>query len=267
MIIDPTYCLESKPKHYLIVNVNMPTKSSRELFKLESFLSILFGEQAYTILQPAPPLPDVIIQMNGRKIGIEITDISDEEIRQREASQNSILDEAQNIFESRCALPIHVGVDFVETASWKKKDCQQVGKFLAGMVNQHLLLIKDVSQYKESFDIQSRRINHSHIEKIRIFYKNTIACSAWSPNTGFCVPRITVNHIQEIINGKNRRVAGYLTGCDEVWLFMFEIGGPSSYFEGFDDLQEACFVSDFARTLIARNSKGKLITLLTRSQV
>jgi hypothetical protein len=242
----------------------MPTKLSRELYLVERFLPTLFEEQLYTLSQPAPPLPDIVIQVNGRKIGIEITDIIlDEQIRKREASQDAILDEAQRLFEEEHHLPLHVTVDFVDSASWKKRECQQVAVFLADAIKHCVLQVKGLSQYQAQFDIGLDNIIHTHIQHVSIFYSSKLTIPCWSPITSFWVPNAPVEIIQTIINRKSKNVNGYLTGCDEVWLLMLETGSPSSYIDHFDKLKETSFVSGFARTLIGRISKGELITLET----
>jgi hypothetical protein len=126
----------------------MPDKQSRELFQLQRFLPSLFGDEPYTLSQPSPPLPDAIIQLANRRIGIEITTlVVDERLMQMESSQETILSEAQRIFEQQHQLPLHVAVNFEDRVSWKKRDCEQVSLFLANTVTQLILNAKHLTQY------------------------------------------------------------------------------------------------------------------------
>jgi hypothetical protein len=105
----------------------MITKESRELYLAERFLPELFKGQHYTVSQPAPPLSDMIIHVDERKIGIEMTAlISDEFTRRQESDQDSILREAQILFEERHQLPLHVSVAFNNTPNWTKINRNQI---------------------------------------------------------------------------------------------------------------------------------------------
>ncbi|GAA4045073.1 hypothetical protein GCM10022409_33870 [Hymenobacter glaciei] len=113
----------------------MPDKQSRELYLLERFLPVLAENQPYTVSQPAPPLPDAVVEVNGRKIGIEITAlIMDGTVSRREGDQDKILHEAQTQFEKQYQMPLHVSVSFAESANWQKINRQQVASFVADIV-------------------------------------------------------------------------------------------------------------------------------------
>jgi hypothetical protein len=79
------------------------------------------------------------------------------------------------------------------------------------------------------------------------------------------VPDAPMETIQGIINRKDKNLQGYLSGCDEVWLLLLETGSPSSYYDGFEQLNERTFTSGFARTLIGRIPNGEVIELRTQS--
>ncbi|GAA3982891.1 hypothetical protein [Hymenobacter antarcticus] len=244
----------------------MSTKESRELYLLERFLPQLFGAKSYSLLQPAPPLPDVLIQVDGRKIGIEMTAlILNEQAREREANQDAILIEAQRIFEKKHQLPLQVTVDFFEAVNWRNLDRKSVAALVAEAVGTCVLEVKEMPQYQIHFDVTIDSFIHSHIRGISVFYLDTLTQPCWSPITTFWVPDAPFEKIQEIINRKNKNVSGYLAGCDEVWLLMLETGSPSSSFHRFEKLQELAFASAFTRTLIGRVSKGELLTLPTKS--
>ncbi|MCC3153156.1 hypothetical protein Q3A66_09855 [Hymenobacter sp. BT770] len=243
----------------------MSTKESRELYLLERFLPQLFEGNSYSLSQPAPPLPDALIQVNGRKIGIEMTAlILNEQAREREANQDAILTEAQRLFEEQFRLPLQVTVDFVEAVNWRNIDRKSVAALVADAVGTCVLEVKEMPQYLAQFDVRIDTFIHSHIQHISVFYLDTLTQPCWSPITTFWVPEAPVEKIQEIINRKNKNVSGYLSGCDEVWLLLLETGSPSSYFDHYEKLQEATFESDFSRTLIGRISKGELVTLQTK---
>ncbi|NVO86426.1 hypothetical protein [Hymenobacter terrestris] len=242
----------------------MPDKQSRELYLLERFLPQLLEGKPYRLIQPAPPLPDVIVQLGEKSIGIEITLlIPDEQVRQREATQEAILDEAQKIFEARHQLPLQITVDFVETADWLKLNRRHVADFLAKTIEQSVLAAKGIPQNQLQFDLRVDQSGHPHIQSIGIFYLDRLTQSCWSPITSFWVPNVPAQVVQKIIHRKSRNIGGYMTGCDDVWLLMLETGSPSSYFDGFEKLEAVSFTSAFARTMIGRISKGELIMLHT----
>ncbi|PJJ60429.1 hypothetical protein [Hymenobacter chitinivorans] len=240
----------------------MPDKQSRELFLLEKFLPTLFAETPFSLSQPKPPLPDFIIQVEGKKIGIEMTAlILNEESREREAKQDAILDEAQRLFEARSHLPLQVTVGFSEAVDWSALNRKPIAAFLAGIIESSVLAVKDLPQNQAQFDIRIESFIHSHIHSVGIFYLDRLTTPCWSPITSFWVPDAPVAKIQEIITRKSNNISGYLTGCDEVWLLILETGSPSSYFDRFEKLQDTIFESGFARTVIGRISKGDLIEL------
>jgi hypothetical protein len=242
----------------------MPTKESRELYLAERFLPELFNGQSFVLSQPAPPLPDIVVETKDKKIGIEMTAlILDEECKQRESDQDAVLKEAQKLFEEKSQLPLHVTVSFEEAANWKQLNRRQIASFISSNVTDIVMQMRSLPQYKTQFDLRLDDIAHSHIQSIRIFYLDRLTMPCWSPDTTFWVSGVPIEKIQEIINRKNQNVTGYLKGCDEVWLLILETGSPSSYFDHFDKLKETSFVSGFARILIGRISKGELLTLET----
>ena len=242
----------------------MPTKASRELYILERFLPELF-EEVYTLSQPAPPLPDAIIHVNGKKIGIEMTAlILDEQAREREAKQDALLNEAQKLFEEQLQLPLHVTVDFSESGNWRNLERKQVAILLADVIKRCVLGVKDLPGSQTEFTIRTEAFIHPCIHSVSIFFLNRLTVPCWTPITTFWVPSAPVEKIQEIINRKSKNVIGYLAGCDEVWLLLLETGSPSSYFDHYEKLQEVTFESDFSRTLIGRISKGDLLLLQTK---
>jgi hypothetical protein len=246
----------------------MPDKQSRELFQLQRFIPSLFRDEPYTLSQPNPPLPDAIIQLANRRIGIEITTlVVDERLMQMESSQETILSEAQKIFEQQHQLPLHVAVSFEERASWKKRDCEQVSIFLAEAVNQLVLNARDSPHYQTQFDIVLEDIEHTHISRISVLYLKQLTIPCWSPLGRFWVPNAPVEELQKIIRKKTQNVDGYLSGCDEVWLLILETGAQSSYFSNFEKLLLHTFESGFAKTMIGRISKGELLMLKTTSQL
>ncbi|RZK35160.1 MAG: hypothetical protein EOO61_12370 [Hymenobacter sp.] len=240
----------------------MPDKQSRELFQLQRFLPSLFGDVPYTLSQPSPPLPDTIIRLANRRIGIEITTlVVDERLMQMESSQETILSEAQRIFEQQHQLPLHVAVSFEDRASWKKRDCKQVSVFLANTVTQLIVNAKHLPQYQTQFEVVLEDIEHTHITRISVLYLKQLTIPCWSPQGGFWVPNAPVEEVQKIIRKKTQNVDGYLSGCDDVWLLILETGAQSSYFSNFEKLLPHTFESGFAKTMIGRVSKGELMTL------
>ncbi|MBF9237714.1 hypothetical protein I2I05_09945 [Hymenobacter sp. BT683] len=244
----------------------MPNKQSRELYLLERFLPALLENQPYTVLQPAPPLPDAIVEIDGRKIGIETTTlIANGEISRREGDQDKILNEAQKQFEKQCQMPLHVSVSFAESANWHKINRQQIASFVTDIVIRSISEVKELAQYKSYFSIRKDRLSHDYIRSIGISYSDKLTIPCWSPITSFMVPDAPVDTIQSIISRKSKNLQGYLSGCDEVWLLLLETGSPSSYYDGFDKLNEHTFTSSFSRTLIGRIPNGEVIELQTQS--
>ncbi|WBO86212.1 hypothetical protein [Hymenobacter yonginensis] len=242
----------------------MSDKQSRELYLLERFLPELLDGKSYSLIQPAPPLPDVIIHIDGKLVGIEITDlIPDSGVRQREAAQDAIVSQAQCLFEARHPIPLHVSVDFVESVDWKRVDRKQAAVYLANCVEQQIKhLISNLARQSQ-FDICINDVGHTHIQGFSLFYLDRLTESCWSPITSFWVPEISSETVQAIIQRKSNNVGGYLTGCEEVWLLILETGSPSSYFGSFEKLVSNSFISSFSKTLIGRVSKGEIIELKT----
>ena len=246
----------------------MSTKASRELYLLERFLPAMFGNEPYVLSQLPPPLPDFIIEISGRKIGIEETDIiPDKKMIERESIQANILREAQRLFENQLQLPLHVRVTFAEADNWKNLERKKVSALLAGAIVCCVEEAKAMLQNQQCFDIPIEKFIHSHIQSVGVFYLSQLTDSCWSPRCSIWVPSVPVEKIQTIIDDKSKNVSGYLTGCDEVWLLMLETGSPSSYFDHFDKLQEVKFASSFARTLIGRIAGGNLVELQTNPMI
>lgn len=242
----------------------MIDKLSRELYLLQRFTPKIFDNQLYTVSQPSPPLPDAIIHIDGRKVGIEMTAlILDEHARERESKQDAILSEAQSLFEEQLQLPLHVTVVFSETENWRTLERRQVAEKLADTVKRCALAVKDLPESQVQFNVRTETFIHNSINSVSIFFLNRLTIPCWTPIASFWVPDVPVEKIQEVINRKSNKIAGYLSGCDEVWLLILETGSPSSYFDGFEKLQTTTFTTQFQRTLIGRIPTGELIELRT----
>ncbi len=247
----------------------MPDKLSRELHLLERFLPTLLGNQPYTVSQPAPPLPDAILhvglQAGDRKIGIEMTAlILDESSRERESKQDAVLNEAQKLFEQQLPLPLHVTVAFSTTADWRNLERKQAAKALADTVKRCVVEVKDLPESQTQFNIRTETVIHPCIQSVGVLFMDRLTIPCWTPITSFWVPDAPADKIQAIIDRKNQNISGYLRGCDEVWLLILEAGSPSSYYDGFEKLDETIFTSGFARTLIGRVPTGELVALPTQ---
>lgn len=244
----------------------MPDKPRRELYLLERFLPALFGDEPYLLSQPSPPLPDFIIEIGGRKIGIEETEIiPDEKIMERESIQANILKGAQRIFENQRQLPLHVRVTFAEADNWKNLERNKVAALLAEAVRCCVEEAKVMPQNQQYFDVSIEKFIHSHIQSVGVFYLSQLTDSCWSPRGSIWVPSVPVEKIRTIIDDKSKNLSGYLTGCDEVWLLMLETGSLPSCFDHFEKLQDVKFASGFARILIGRIIGGNLVELQTNS--
>ena len=243
----------------------MTDKQSRELYLLERFLPALVENLPYTVSQPTPPLPDAVVDVNGRKIGIETTAlILNGEISRREGEQDKILNEAQKQFEKHCQMPLHISVSFDESANWHKINRKQVASFVTDIVIDAISEVKEFALHKSHFSIRKDMLSHSYIRSISISFSNILTVSCWSPITSFWIPEAPIEAIQNIINRKSKNINGYLSGCDEVWLLLLETGSPSSYYDRLDKLNDITFISGFTRTLIGRIPNGEVVELLTQ---
>lgn len=240
----------------------MPTTKSRELFLLERFIPQLIEQVEYSLEQPDPPLPDVIIEAGGRKIGIELTEliINDSEKR-KEVIQESVLKEAQKEFEERYALPLHVTVSFTDSLEDKGLKKKLVAEHLAEIIIHQISQIKDELKNQESFSINLNRLNNQYFHSISIFYLSKLTIPCWSPLNSFWVPELPHIYIQEVITQKSKKVKGYLSGCEEVWLLILENGSPSSYFDNYENVESIVFESAFSKTIIGRIPQEDLINL------
>jgi len=227
----------------------MSTKT-RELFLVERFLEV--GGVRGKIVE-CREAPDFAISVDGRTIGLEVTELfrpcngNGISLQAQESLEDRVIRDAKRAYEKAGGSPIHVTFLFRTTADFKAIRRDE----LADSISQLLLGL--------SLDAQAHttwRNNHSDLalEPLVLLTVLPVRASSmahWSAARSSWVGKLTSELLQSAISNKNEKVSEYRKNFDELWLLVAtDSSRPSQMFnlehkvptEGIDSLFDRTYV-------------------------
>jgi hypothetical protein len=235
-------------------------KKQHERFLLDRFLE----QQGITpegIQQPDPPEPDFLIDLDGRKVGIEMTEIfirSNESnlhpqlaegrlLQAVESVTDLIVFKARNIYFKANNPLVLSAITFTSQMMLNRNKSDQTAEWIADTIRDIISRDSSIADWKPSMhDPLYGSVAHIHIRRVpeSRFARWTVA------RAGF-VANLTVKHLQDRIDAKAKKLPGYKknNNTEEHWLLMVaDRRRPSQKLLRRSDLRLESLSSPFART-------------------
>ncbi len=183
--------------------------------------------------------PDFILNFGERRVGVEITELVDRPHREQESLRSRVLGLASRLWRERGFPPLRASVLFNPQHRLTRDDVQCVAEQLVTVAEANL------PAQGESRRIRPRHERRSllrHVDSIGLSRLAAQRRALWVPSDGGCVPTVTPERIQAVIDGKEEKIRGYSQGLDQCWLLLCIDGFCiSSMF----DLDPACLDHKF----------------------
>ncbi len=235
-------------------------KKAREKFLLDRFLESQ-GLTPASIETPEPPGPDFSIEINGCKVGIELTEIfglspkSGARLHSRDIPQavesrsELIVSRAREAYFQRNNPPVLATIVFSNLdASGKKEQMEETAQLIACEIEDMASkTLQTADRRPDDFTDIGNPLRESvaliHIRKVP-----ELRFARWTvPKVGL-VYKLTAKHLQDRIAAKEEKINHYTTDGDEVWLLMVaDTRSTSQKFFHPPDFPEA-ISSRFSRT-------------------
>ncbi len=176
--------------------------------------------------------PDFTIGASDENIGIEITKIHQEKTlhqsRRQESEQRAVVDEALQVYETKCSVPVEVKVHFSSNSEFNKGNRRQFASAIADLVLANLPLQDGPAIVQNHFE--SPDIFPYEIDSLSIYRLSTLPKSFWSvPSAGFVQENFT-SEMEAIIAKKDRLISNYRPDCAAFWLLIVAEGNSASTF-------------------------------------
>ena len=226
------------------------TKKQRERHFLRAFFN-LSGLPAQ-IVEVDHEAPDFILRLEGRKIGLELTEIFIEsesgsiQPRARESIGRRVAAQARQRYEELAGKPVHVTIELSLGPELLKLNRAKTAEQLAAFI---LALDPPLGQYVAW---QRARLNDPLPSEIQ--YLHILAVPSWNmahwyvPSSGWVAP-LTEQIIQASIDEKWKKLGQYRVAASESWLVVaIEGASASQLFDRLSDVRPEAIVSPFDRT-------------------
>ncbi|MDD2714719.1 MAG: hypothetical protein PHW04_02370 [Candidatus Wallbacteria bacterium] len=200
-------------------------QKSRERLLLESFLDVMCISKEFIEERESP---DFLIQFEGRKIGVELTDLF-VNMRQttggkfltqaQESISRKIINQSQKLYQQDIlSTPVRVSIGFLDDLRVLDRNCDEEAKFIAEFV-------RDLRLFNgEYFEFNPDEIEHSPLpEEITFLHALGVpefAMASWDVvDAGIPMP-ISVELLQERIEDKSKKLKEYQKVVSENWLVI-----------------------------------------------
>lgn len=207
-------------------------KKARERFLLDRFLECQ-GLTPTSIGTPEPPSPDFLIELDGRKVGIEITEIYPQSPRSYsgldgpgppqaiESRGGKIVSLAKEAYFRRNDSPLLVTVVFsnIETIR-RKEEHEKLAELIALEVEDMASKALATEDRRPDFFTGVDNPLCDSVALIHIYKVPELRFARWTvPKVGL-VRKLTSELLQDRITTKEKKLDGYRRDGDEVWLLM-----------------------------------------------
>ncbi len=220
--------------------------------------------------------PDLIINLDGKEIGIEHTRIyraadptSGLEPHAQLAVQHRIVDSARKEFSTSSSSKLWLLVSFEDVTTYKMRESQAIASLLARVVNEAIAHVTYQPGTITWHQLESWQFQHHGLDfpkgirqiDFQIVNDNP-KLELWGPAYAYMVPHLAATRIKERISEKEKRIQDYLSKCDEVWLLIvIDTGVPSNHFEADEELLATEFRTSFSKVILLRSFHTEIFEL------
>lgn len=206
-------------------------KRRHERFVLDRFLNQL-GIKPKSIDQREPPDPDFVIDLDGRMVGIELTEIfirfdkSDKPprgakeplLQEVESITDLIVSQAREIYFKANGTPVLSDILFSQI-KLDKQEGKQIAKLIANKIQD--MVSEKVDCWSALLDNGSQLLTEA-VSSIYIYRVPEKRFAHWKVMRPGIVAKLTPKHLQDRIDHKAQKLKGYSKNktFEEIWLLM-----------------------------------------------
>lgn len=203
---------------------------------------------------------------NGTKIGIEIREVFHPNITtskyspQQNASQfDLIIKMTRKQYEKKSKTPLHVIFTFNDQINGNRKVLKNLANTLADLIHKNVNIQDYSTQYTS---IIKRDSLPNEISSISILYYPYIFSSVWSGGLPQFLPKLSITHLQNIIDEKEKKIPFYKQNYKILWLVLvIDNGLRTTSFTDNSDINNHQFQSTFENIYLYKYIERKVIKL------
>jgi hypothetical protein len=235
-----------------MIRNNKLTKKEREMIVLKDFISNSPLSFEIIEINESDP-PDFIIKLSNKTNGIELTELINENFREREMLLEKIVDDACDIFKAKYSSRLSVSVEFIKPKirlNWNQ--AKNVSENLFRTIEETYLKNKE-----PDFDICLNMENC--IKKIQV--SNKASFENWHVLGAFKLSQMDMGLLNGIIAKKENHIKNYTYEFDEKWLLIISNYGFKSDTYDFNSFKSIEIKSEFDKIYLFKYIEGEIIEL------
>jgi hypothetical protein len=196
-------------------------EKSRELNHLQHFKDVCSffpdGEIEKT------EMPDFIVHAENKTLGVELTEVFQpgpshgESLQAQDSLAIRIVEKAKNLYTQSHGQPLHVQILFHPRVKMSKQGISAIAEKVSRLI--------EGTQGEAGSSVTLRRTRETldrfprEVALIHIYQHPNGKLNHWRCSSAGSVPEITKEHLQAVIDKKERKLDNY-TSCSEVWLLF-----------------------------------------------
>lgn len=206
-------------------------KKQHERFLLDRFLELQGISPAS--IEPLDP-PDFLIDLEGRKVGIEVTELfirsnkseahpqPEEEplLQAAESITNLIVSKARKIYFDAGNPPVLSTIWFSDRITLDKKKGDQIAELIAHQIQTMSLQNSQAVAWRSSEDENEERYLSESVAIIHTYRVPELRFARWTVARPGLVATLTPKHLQEVIDKKAKKINSYKKVAEEIWLLI-----------------------------------------------
>jgi hypothetical protein len=212
----------------------MSTKKDRERWIMDLFIESYKKENISIIKEQEAP--DFIINLEGKEIGVELTEVFQDshlgtsKMKQESSDGAQFTEDLIALIQRNIPFTFSIGIHFNKNLPIKKSKKQKILKELEGICVPAMINLQDhehleLENYYDSLP--------NEIDDIHVYRFDGMNESIDSRPEGGTVSRLTMSHLKTVLTNKESKLSSYQV-CDQQWLLIRE----GNYYSGsFSDVE------------------------------
>lgn len=228
----------------------------KKLKEFEVCCSFLWNFNKEIQIEKISEQPDFILNIEDRKIWLEIVEITpNESIRKKEWSQEKLLNYLESYFKERKEFWNFLAICYLKTFSFRKNDNNIIIEKLKNEL---------ISYYKDF--VESNKV-YLHIKNLKSEYLKSICFQKHSQidiiggTWSFWVNNLSQEILLKTIQDKDEKLKKYNKNVDENILLLFIDKSKSSSYQSLEDIENMKISSSFDKVFLYSRFWNHLIPL------
>jgi|GEM_PF-1913466 len=252
-------------------------RKKRERFLLDRFLELQGGSHAS--IQPLdPPAPDFLIDLEGRKVGIELTELfirsnrsearpqpeGEPLLQAAESATDLIVSKARKIYFDACNPPVLSTIVFSNRITPDKRR-DEIARLIADKIRRMNLQNSQVVNWRSSEDQNEERSLSESVTFIHTYRVPELRFARWTVARAGLVATLSPKHLQAVIDKKAKKIGVYKKCAEEIWLLIVaDRTRPSQMFSIAPDFPSDSVSSPFTKTFYCDFVTKRVIDLTNK---